>query len=300
VTPMEWYSPEEVRIYSLALKGNHAEAQAMAEALAPSLTPGRRALLFGQLYYWENPARKKEAAAIYIEGIKESRRDPTVLAMLLVEASLVGYRLNDKQYMRELWMLTNQLTVAFPGDQAITYWYGSILLNFANYLVRNVAFQEALPILDEALRRLEGVTLHWCHITRAHYLRSWCLAELGRLSDAKDALREMLESDRSNRHHADYLLGRSRIARAEHDYEAAFRFAHDAQTCAIERELPDWQIVVEAAYQRLLITIAVGGDYLSAAIEARDLASKYGIDYVVWLVEQSLAQFATGRREVIS
>lgn len=289
---MDWYSPEELAIIDEAHRGNVDEARSLLSRLRPRLTGARHSLLLGKVITFAESASMKSAGAIYLDGIKEAHSDPATMCMLLVEASQVGVWINNTPLMKELWIRAHQLHVRYGDHAAVKAWYGASLINFANHRIRRREFTKALSLIEFAQRHLQHAETPWWAIPRAHYIRSWCLAAIGRPEEAQEAFFRMVYCDRDNSHLADRLLAESRILAAKGQLHQALDLTVCAERVA-ERTpgRPDWETILEAKYHRLLVSLRISRtDIEELAGEIRVLAHQRGFVYMLHLVKQACVQ----------
>lgn len=278
------------------------EAEAATDALEESgvLSRSRVLRLRGMLLAYQSETNAAEAMQMFYDAYHNSGPvSPDTRAVIVVEATRLGYRTNQRWAMRRLVTLAESLWVNHSHDPEVKRWRGPTMLNIGNYLLRDGNVEDALSAFDQAAVCMSERVDQTCMLIHAHLQRLWCLCLLGRIREAELALRaaETCNQQTKNRHEPDMLLGRSRLASANGQPGQAILLAIESSEQAAAAG--DGLTVTEAKYQELLCAVALGSDdKWTLANTARELASKYHLSYMFRLIKQALVETRRTTEEV--
>lgn len=294
---VEWYSPDEMAVLMKGKSGDIPGAWRDFHMLEPRVTPARVAIVKRYLMVWESPENRPVVLPSLMDAIRDNTCEPATMSMLFVEATGIASELNNASAMRELWLRFMQLPIRYPGNEAVRYWHGTILLNFANYHLRTGEIDLALSLLEEAAPLLVD-EYRWCHQVQAQLLLAWCYVELNQPEKAQAALITAREWERDGKYAHDIMLAEARVHTAFGRLDDAWNSATKAADVSASLLNPDWQVHLEAHLERLRILLIRGeAESHRYAIEVRSLALRLKYGHGPWWVRLLLLKYGYGGKE---
>lgn len=230
--------------------------------------------------------RVAEAVQLLLEAAQCRGESVETRTLVYLALSRLATEANNRQAMRRLRVLVEQLWLDHSDHPAVQKSRGPLLMKFADHAIRNGDFAVALSLSGEAIPWLSRWEEHRALLVETLVIRTFGFCWFKRTAEARETVAEAgrLDADGSCAHLV--AMGRARLACTRGEWQHASALIDETLAAAARLPVPNWTVVSMARFMRMEVFAAEHREgFGRLAEELRTLASEHKLSYLFRMIK---------------